>query len=492
MSAARVWRPRRALSLPAGFGVAAVSLGAAAAVGYGLTRLTALPTAHGGGGLRLHLALIAGIAIVSLAPLAARAVRGRFDALEPVVLSSLALIILFVLRPLVDLHVKHYDFLGADLTSSYGQALAAALTAASAFMAAYHLPVGARLAERTPLIRARPDHLKVFNLALLMLLGTLAVLALVIVLSGGVTALVDMRHQATLASRVPPVLFESIQVAVPTLLLFRVSRPGLPTLSALAAVAAAVVILFMSVPMGNRRYLLLFIVSAGAWYFIRRGRRPKLLPTAAIALVLLLLVAIPVRESRKGTRTFTAALQETVAAPGEALLSPFTSGDTEQIDTLAILVHDLGWRVPFQHGKQFLTNNLLLPVPSEVWSGKPQKIRTLIIQARFGGRDGNCVAFCPTFSMIGDFYSDFGLLSVAVGAAMVGLLLRFSYAYLRRNSHDAIVKAAYCANLWTAFYIWWDSYAYLVQNAVLLVCPFVIAGLWARAGAAENDPMERA
>jgi hypothetical protein len=482
VSAVRVWRRPR-------LGLAAVCLTLAAGAGAALPGLTSLPFEQRETGPSLHLLMVASIALAALAPVAVRAATRRFDPFEPVVLTSLALLVLFVARPLADMFVNHYDFLGRDVSPTYGQALAAALTAAAAFMLAYHAPPGRWLAERTKPITTPADPLKVFNLAIGLLLATLACLLLVLVLGQGVSTLLTARQQGLGQTPVPPILFESLQLAVPTLLLFRVAGRAMPGLSILPSCCAALVILFISVPMGNRRYLLLFLVSAGAWYFVSRGRRPRILPTALVALALMLLVAVPVRESRKGAETYAAALHKTVTAPGEALLSPLVQGDTEQINTLALLIEDLGWRVEFQRGKQFLTNNLLLPIPGEIWTGKPQKVRMLLIEARFGGRDGGCVSFCPTFSMIGDFYSDFGLLSVAIGAAVVGVLFRFAYAYFRRNGHDPIVQAGYCASLWTAFYVWWDSYAYLVQNAVLLGLPFVLTGLLARARAGRQpDP----
>jgi hypothetical protein len=239
------------------------------------------------------------------------------------------------------------------------------------------------------------------------------------------------------------------------------------------------IILLMTVPEGNRRFFLPLALSLAVLYFVRRGKRPSILFTSIACGLLLVAAVTPARVSRTGQVSYRSALLTSLNQPLGSVGSLLEAQDTAMIDNIALATGALGEGVPFRHGLEFLSDTVLLPIPHEVWAGKPEKTRTLLIDYYYGTDKGACVTQCPTFSLVTDLYADFGLVSVAMGSALLGLLFATGYHYFRLCSDSPVAQAAYSAGLWVSFYAWWAGFAVVTLLVVLFVGPIVATAVLA-------------
>lgn len=480
MMRVQVGNPLAALPSGAAIGVLVAAVVAAAAG-------AAIAAAGSNLVMSSNLVLVAGIGVVAAAPIFIRVVRGRLDIFEPVVPMSGALLLFFVARPIYDICVNDYQYLGRDIRDTYGTALLAAFVAALAVQAAYHTPLPMRLARRLP----RPPAALYGDSVVVTSLALTAVAALFLLWSaaqrGGVATLVTNRSAQL--PHAAPFVAEGFMLALPAILLLLVVKTRWRLLLVGLASVPAGIILLMTVPAGNRRFFLPLVVSLAVLYFVRRGKRPSILLTSIACGLLLVAVVTPARVSRTGEVSYRSALLLSLHQPLGSLGSLLAAGDTAMIDDIAVETGALGKGVPFRHGLEFLTDTVLLPIPGEVWAGKPEKARTLLIDYSYGGDNGACVTLCPTFSLVGDLYADFALVSVAVGSALLGFLFATGYHYFRLYSDSPVAQAAYSAGLWVCFYAWWGGFAVVTLLVVLFVGPIVATAVLAgrRSGRGTSD-----
>ncbi len=460
----------------------AVALGAGVAVSVVMGLL--VPALLGFVAAHPEASTIVGLGLVACAPIAVRIYQRRFDVFEPISIAALTWLLLFVARPILDLRVNHLRYLGMDLRSSYSTALLIALVSIGCCSLAYFSPLGQRLARWLP---APPATVSEDSVAL-SAWGLTAVAAVFVVLiagaRGGYGALllnrtVDVPHGA-------PFVAEGFLFAVPAALLLATARSQHRWILRLAASLPLGIVMLLSLPGGNRRYLLPALLGFVVLYYLRRARRPSVLVAAVAVLVLLIGVISPAREARDGKQSYRAALGKSVLHPGHAWTQLLRVGDTAMIDDDALLARAMGHTVGYRHGVEFVGDTLLSPLPRQVWRSKPEKIRTLVTKAYFGtDRDGRCVSQCPTFSFAGESFADFGFVSVAIISALFGVLLAAGYQYLALYSRNRLVQVAYASSLWLAFHAWQDGLSSVFYTFVIFVVPVVITGLIAGRGAQE-------
>ena len=425
--------------------------------------------------LSVWIAMCAAVVI----PFAWRVVRGRLDPFEPLLLATLAFVVLFLIRTAFDIARDNRVFAGViDVSATYREALLATLIAIVAFQLGYAVRAAPRVASRLP---APPPVvsdavLLVAGLVLTILAG--AALVAKGLLAGGLDTLLLNRSQAAIDLSVP-IISESVMLAVPAcLLLWSVSRRA--TVMGLAFSAAPVaIVLVASLPSGDRRYLLEALFAAGIYLFLRFGRRPSVKLVTAAALLAFFFVITPLRVARGGEVDYWDGVAQAVGDPLSAVEELFRVGDTEMVSTLAFLMQNVGpdREINWQYGLSFLTETVLQPIPRELWPDKPKPIRSQIIEANWGMAAGRCISICPTFSILGSLYADLGMLSVALGSAGFGFVLRCWFEYFRSWHRSTLAQIAYAPTVFLAFYAWWSSLSVLVLGLGLFVFPIVLIAL---------------
>ena len=426
-------------------------------------------------------ALIATIAIVGIAPLIVRRAMGTLDVFEPLVPATVAFVLLFSVRPIVDVTSSAREFAGQDLTNVYPTMLVVVLIGIAAFQLGYAL-------FRRPPRDERGGHPQQPDTGVLLVVGGLLTLAAIFflllraLLAGGISTLFVDRSEIGTRAFTVPFISESVMLALPALLVLWSVPPPHRAAARVLALAPLAVLLTSAIPQGNRRDLLPALVAVTALAYLRRGARPRLLSLVVVGALAFFLLVTPLRVVRNGEAGYWSSVVTAIEHPLRSVESLFREQDTAMTTALAIEVRDVGSRIPFQHGRAALSETLLQPVPRQVWPEKPETIRMQLIELNWGLRNGSCATQCPTFSVLGSLYADGGLWTVALGGFAFGAVLARWYGYFRRRQGDPLIQAAYAATLFLPFYVWWSNLGALVLHFALLAAPLVIVARAARPG----------
>jgi hypothetical protein len=421
---------------------------------------------------------IAGTLAVLFVPLAIRIVRGPIDWFEPLIPVSAAFLILFVVRPVVDLTSGSFVVYGVDVSAGYTTALWATFVAALSFVSGHAIGPRRRFVARLPSAGRVPEGIL---LTVAWVATLLACVPLVAVAStSGLQALFYNRSQVANDAFFVPFLISFGQLAIPAFLLFwSIRADNLKLPARLASTLPAAVILINSIPGGNRRNLLPAIVAVAAFWYLRRQRRPSGQLVLLAVVVVFLGIVGPFRDARTGQDTFTSSASNGFTDPGGAVHDLLAAGDTEMIDTLALAVQQVGdqKRIEWQLGLSTLTETVLQPIPRQLWKTKPLPIRLKLIEYNWGLNGVGCLNICPTFSAIGTFYADYGYLTVGIFSFLLGMMFRLWWAYVAANERSELVVGAAASLIAPAFFMWWGSLSGLVVDIATYAGPFVACGV---------------
>ena len=395
--------------------------------------------------------LLTGCAVVLALPLAWRVWSRRFDPFEPIVLFALAWGAMFVARPAAMLVEGERSFWGVDVIPTLPRALALALLGAVAFVVGYEVPAARRVAPKLPQPRPVDSRIAAVG-ALVTSVVALVALAIFLPLSRGLEAgrlLLGGRTSEfgeLLQSSSAYVVYGSVLIGPAAVVLDgaraarpkaldRRSRDRLPGLT-----------LVRVLPAGGRIVLLPIFGSIAVLIYVMRGTRPRVV-TLVILAAAALLISFFILHLRDPTDDFTlrTAVEELRDRP-QAVFDPVLhDADAEMVLALSAALTVIPEDLSYRYGGATIGNLLARPVPRELWPGKPlppsaEMVATVLATALPGAQ--------PAFSPLLAFYWDLGILGVAAGMALFGLLCRTLYEWFR------IHQAAFAAQLLFAASIW--------------------------------------
>lgn len=168
--------------------------------------------------------------------------------------------------------------------------------------------------------------------------------------------------------------------------------------------------------LGSRGSILdLALALAIAWNFLWRPWRTREILVGALLFVVLAASLLAVRQGTYN-RTFTQALTD---APKYLTDPRGILNDSTQFDTLLILTTSVGRGLDAKHGG-WLLDAVRANLPGAIDPNKPPPGDIAFRRSIWGNEAG---AGRPV-TLIGDFFYDFGLPGVAVGAVLLGILAR--------------------------------------------------------------------
>ncbi|HEY8491162.1 MAG TPA: O-antigen polymerase [Dehalococcoidia bacterium] len=404
---------------------------------------------------RTETALIGAIAAVAVLPLLWRAAQRRLDPFEPLLIFSVAWLVLFVARPAAMLLTDAFRFQTYPIRDGFIPMLVMALLGGAGFLLGYALPWGGALGRRLPPLPSawHADTAVAYALALVGL-GTVLFTAFLLQAGGPdlSRSLLEGRGDAGPDYAASTgYLYLAIFLSIPAALLIIASggmtgrlRRGLVALG----IAVLCVSLVQAGPSGTRSWLLPIFGSVFIFWYVRHGRRP-----AARTLLLLLLMGFFLginfaREARspevRREVGLWALLVRSVTRPDDAWDAFILGPDTEMASLLSLEATAVPSRIPFQHG--LATGHVLVhPVPRTLWPGKPRPGDEILTEELFHRRRIN---FAPRqYTPLGNFYMDFGYAGALAGMAPLGVLARLHYAYFLRNAANPAVQALFAATL---------------------------------------------
>ncbi len=401
--------------------------------------------------------LLGGIALTLGLPVLHRWATGTFDILEPLTIFVAMYGLLFFVRPVATLGSGDFIVVGHDIEGVFPEFLAVALIGALAFIVGYVLPHGDRLGRRLPALAADLRPQPAIRYALCLVAAATLLLTLFIYQSGGLSALQELLRGRTATNAEffgasNQYISQGVFLLIPAALLFMTVRAsdqqGRLTLLAIACVIAVMVVSF---PLGARRWLIAMVGGAFALFFLQRDSRPAVLPLLLVALVVLGGVTFyrqaRVAAARENLGATSIAI-ESFSNPAASLRSIVLGPDSVPSLAFAVELTAVPERVRYQAGAGTFADLAFSPIPRNLWPGKPMSAADRLRTRLWGGPcDGSPGGTCLDFTILGDFYLDFGVPGVIGGMFLFGLFLRSMYSYYRANQANRSVQLVYAASL---------------------------------------------
>jgi len=409
--------------------------------------------------------ILAALTGVLALPLAVRFFQRRFDVFEPIVVFVVAWGTMFVVRGAAIILMEQYDYIrptrSIPIEETLWEALLLALVGGAAFVAAYMSPIGVRLARLAPAPPRRYRSRTVIFWALLAtaFAGTVSIGFLVVAGSQiGVSGLLLLVQGRTLAltrvvRSVPAYVSHASYLLTPAaIVLFAIGYARRDRWFLAASAVAAGLLVLLVAPKGGRIMLMPLIGSYVVYYYTTVRRRPGMLWIGLAATVAIIVSAafLRVRNSEvRETVGLATAIGELASEPTKAL-APITEGaDNEMVAGLAAVLRYVPEVIPFQHGWAVFGDLLTRPIPRAWWAGKPRAPREQVIAALWPDEvstEGVVVAN-PEFSVLFQFYMDFGIVSAALGMMLYGAAARGVHEYYRLYSWSTLARIVFALSV---------------------------------------------
>jgi hypothetical protein len=439
------------------------------------------------------------VGAVAVAVLVVQVGRERY--FEPLTVLGAVVLLSFVVRPLYlflnvdDLHSFYHEdgvvesllhlenqeialFVTRDLREPLEPALTRAMGAVALFVclavAGLLLPAGRRLADR--LARAGQGsaaalEARFMTIACLVIaaIGQIAMLGRV----GGPAAAADqMLDQAVLNTGVPyQVLLGFGTIGLLVWVAWSPPRTALAR-AGFAAATAEICLFYALAGTRTRIFLTLFMIAVVTHYLIRRWRLREVVGGLLVVLVIssgLLGVRQATKDESLGSALRSAP---TYLTDPRGVLNDITEFDGLFYATTVIgSSREYRNPAPFRGGGWFI-DALHSYVPASIDAGKPKsgdiEFRELVFDDEFeAGRP---------FTVIGDFWADFGFAGVALGALLVGVLMRglvglVAGAPRRPGSEYRVILYSIAL---VVFYAWVvNTYSVAIGFAITFGIPFL-------------------
>jgi hypothetical protein len=353
---------------------------------------------------------------------------------------------MFLVRPLAMLAEGNFVYERSSRTISvsdtFSEMIVLATVGAAAFIGAYALPLGRRVAAdlNVPSMSFHSGRILAgalvttgVGLALTGLFLAGAGVSLDLILAGRSARLTEAYRSSSAYLAQGPYL-----LAPSALILFVAGRMYARKGFVILAGIIALVVLSLTVPTGSRMLLLPFIGGAVVYHYISRDRRPGIVTLIAL-LVLSCFVSKLLLDSRSAGQGLSETASTTLQHP-ERMLDPLTSdADAEMAPALAAALRVIPEDAEFMRGGATVGDFVTRPIPRELWSAKPIPPRETIISQLWPTEYLHGVAN-PEFSVLLYFYLDFALLGVIVGMALYGVMARVIYEYVRLHGESLVVR----------------------------------------------------
>ena len=403
-------------------------------------------------GLSVRSLLLAAIAGSLLLPMMLRALRGRLDLFEPVVLANIALGIMFVGRPLHQLITGGTIHLGYDILPTFNETLVVALIGSVSFQLGYFLrPNATAWARRLPAPPPLRPQRAAFAGWFYLLLGGLLFGAF-LAQQGGLgllLVLLEGRQQSNndLFLGSTGYLYNGLLMwGASALIFFAIATVARRRLYWLWFLLPSLCLVIFYGARGGRSMLLTLILAIPVFWYLWKDRRPsaRSLLLAAIVGVALLGMLREVRTVGEN-RDFIGTLLAALGSPVSEALDILGGADAEMFDSLANAMSVIPERTPFQHGAT-ITDVLIRAVPRPLWPDKPLESNDAIVNALWSEHYAKSRA-SPAFSVLGPFYADSGLFTVALGMFFIGWVLALSWRWLYLHRAQPVAQMIYAMGL---------------------------------------------
>ncbi len=376
-----------------------------------------------------QLVLILAIAATLGGPLVIRAVTGRFDLFEPILVFVIMWGLMFVARPLVMRETGHTWLRETyNIEAGITRALVVGLVAAVAFVAAYEY--ASRKARR-------PRKAKTTSLAPPPPLVVPAMLAFVGLAVMGTLRATGTFHEVTTGASAYTYFAPLLTIPAIVLLL----RRGALIL-ALALLAFSV---FGFLQLGQRAFVIWPVSAVFIYWYMSRPeaskRRPSLAVIAIVAALFLPLFTVLEVAREEQVSVGTALVDDSTRDIG-ASIERFTEGDTTAMFpalALQLMTENVMWT---QKPGYWLYSTPTRLIPSSAWPGKPLG-STELLYTQYFPENYRYNKAGTLFTLASEFYFDLGFPGVILGMGLVGWACARLWAWVTAHRDDPWAWALY-------------------------------------------------
>jgi hypothetical protein len=426
------------------------------------------------------------IGILCALPVVVRVVQRRFDPFEPIFVVAIGAFFIWFLRPLSSIIYSNWWYGNGDIRAGFNGALLVALVGLSSAYLGYIVSFGAKLGRRLPAIPTPWDTNGVFVSVVVMLACAGFLFALFIGKAGGLHAAISYFSSRELSQKQQAAsstawFYLAPYVTIPTamlcVVLFMRSRRRRDFLMALGLVLLS---LLITVPKGDRTYVIMIVIPLFSLPYLKSARRPSL-PVVVVGLLLAISALNIMVEDRVASRrqgSIASSAVDAMTHPARQLKTFLTGADISMFSSLAETYQIVPSKFGFKPGNELLAT-LALPVPGVVWPNKPHDGETDVFPLLFPQTAAvQRAGFGP--SMVGGFYIDSGFVGVIVYMFAFGVALRALYEYRRRYPRNIEVLVLYAACLPVIILLMRGSLADTAGRSVYLLGPYFLAFWYGR------------
>lgn len=382
--------------------------------------------------------VVAAIGVLCVAPLLLRAMQHRFDFFEPLVITNLAFLVMYVARPTAMLIVGGpHEFKGYVIDDRLSLSLLLALLGVAGTQIGYALPWAARKAARMPLPLGEFDVQRTVVLALGISLVGLALFAVFLYSSGGLGVLQQLltgrsQLQESYFRGSSAYFYSAPQLLWPaSLLLMAMGIANRRREFVLLSFAALVPLAIFAGGRGARIILVPLLLSPVVYRYLARNRRPRPL-VLFLGLYLIFTVGIAYFRDTRTTGVAisrTAELRHAVLDPSYEFRQLVLHGvDADMFESLAVETEVVPSKLPISP-VDWLYRTAAKPVPSTLWRGKPLAPDEQLNKTLY---PSETVRASSSAGLFGDLYLFGGAPGIALGMVLFGALFRLPWEYLRR------------------------------------------------------------
>jgi len=230
---------------------------------------------------------------------------------------------------------------------------------------------------------------------------------------------------------------------------------------------------------GARSNLLVLFVALPVFWYLVKGRRPRL-GTVLIVTVISLSLFGGLRDIRtSGEREDVAtALTSSLMSPLNEAAEILSGADAEMFDSLTNELMIVPEKLPFRPGAT-VTDIFVRAVPRPLWPEKPLEANDAVVDTLWPVHYSLSRA-SPAFSLIGPFYADSGLPTVMLGMFLVGAVLAMVWRWFQDYSTSVMAQLVYSMVLPFVVILMRGSIPDTLSRALFVVGPLILLMVFVR------------
>lgn len=432
--------------------------------------------------VRPELTLTIALAIVAPLPIFVRVAQRRFDPFEPIQIMAVTFTILYAIRPIAELGFGIDSFIGRSTRGGFSGAALISIVSLLALYGGYAVTYGRRAAHRIKPLAPMWDTARSVRFAGWILLVA-AFLTAVFAATVGPGALLHLylgrsSNDYLTVFAVSGYVSLGPQLTIPAslILIFAFMRRRTLGTAILLFIAVGAAI-FITVPRGDRTYVLALVLPLIVLPYLRKERRPSTATMVVAMLIAVMGMNVLLATRRHETRGRHGgplnAVVDAVTHPGDQL-KEFATG----VDLAEFTVLELEYQAFTRHTAPLayhpgsvVLNFLAYPLPGQLVD-KPPAAGTYVVEDIFPPTGPVRASFNP--ALFGDFFADSGWISSLIYCFLLGIGVRILWEYFRRNESSKGIQIVFAATLPMLIILIRNSFTDAVARSLFEVGPLIL------------------